>query len=132
MVNLDLYSCVGYSLELLAKSEYHKDFDMGAYLEEEVLPAIELGQARFYLTAEGIPTGFVTWAWLSETVRNEVHKTGRGLEQHEWQCGPHLFANDFVTPYGTIKHVVKDLATNLFPNEIATSLRRHPDGLYDG
>jgi len=68
----------------------------------------------------------VTWAWLSDEVRDDIHKSGRVLSKQEWKSGDNLFFNDFVTPYGHLKEVIRDLK-NLFPNEIATSLRRHQD-----
>lgn len=128
MQEIDLYASVGYAFELLARSEYHRRFSHGVYLEVEILPALRLGQARFYLTPEGIPTAMVTWAWLSEAVERDVHATGRALKADEWNCGDRLFCNDWLTPYGNLREIVHDITENVFPNAVATSLRRNPDG----
>ncbi len=128
MVTLDYYASVGYALELLAQSEYHRQFKLGDYFRVEVLPALWCGQTRFYLTSEGIPTAMVTWAWLSEEVERNVHATGHALNEDEWNCGKRLFFNDWITPYGNIREVVHDMTHNIFPDEVATSLRRNPDG----
>lgn len=125
---IDLYASVGYALELLARSDYHRRLPVGRYLAVEVMPALRSGQARFYLTPDGIPTAMVTWAWLSEAVEREVHATGRALTAHEWRCGERLFFNDWVTPYENIREVLHDMTHVVFPDEIATSLRRRPDG----
>jgi len=128
MVKIDLYTCVGFALELLSKSEYHRQHSLGDYFRTEILPAYGFGQFRFYVNDQGIPTGLVTWAWLSDEVQAEIHKTGRALQRSEWRSGENLFFNDFVTPYGTMKPVLRDFTKNVFPMEIATSLRRNADG----
>lgn len=128
MVKIDYYASVGYALELLAQSEYHRQFEVGEYFRIEILPAIWCGQIRFYLTSEGIPTAMATWAWLSEETERDVHATGRALNEDEWNCGKRLFFNDWITPYGNIREVLHDMTHNTFPNEVATSLRRNPDG----
>lgn len=128
MVNIDYYTSVGCALELLAQSEYHRQLKLGDYFRVEILAALWCGQTRFYLTNEGIPTAMVTWAWLSEDVERDVHETGRALTEHEWTCGDRLFFNDWITPYDNIREVLHDMAHNIFPNEVATSLRRNPDG----
>lgn len=128
MVNIDYFASNGYALELLAQSEYHSKHALGAYFRTEILPPLWANQARFYLTAEGMPTAMVTWAWLSEEVEADVHQTGRALSKDEWNCGGRLFFNDWITPYNNIREVVLDMRQNVFPNEVATSLRRNPDG----
>jgi len=128
MGNNHYYENIGFALELLAQSIYHKQKNISDYFRVEVLPAIWKNQARFYVTKDGIPRAMVTWAWLSEAIEEEVHATGRALALHEWECGNRLFFNDWVTPYGNIQEVLRDMTCNLFPNEIATSLRRNQDG----
>jgi len=125
---LDQYLCVGYAVELLAQSNYHKQFPMVAYVYEDILQPFELGQIRFYLDDNHAPTGFVTWAWLSTKIRDDVHESGRPLEDGEWQSGEHLYFNDFVAPYNNMKPIVQDVAKNVFPDQIGTSLRRNMDG----
>lgn len=128
MVNIDYYASNGYALELLAQSEYHKQHPLGDYFRTEILPALWANQARFYLTAEGLPTAMVTWAWLNAEVQADVHANGRALAHDEWNCGDRLFFNDWITPYDNIREVLHDMTHNVFPNEIATSLRRNSDG----
>ena len=128
MVNLDYYASTGFALELLAQSPYHKQHKVGDYFRTEILPALWANQARFYLTEEGIPTAMVTWAWLNEDVQKEVHETGRALAHDEWKCGDRLFFNDWITPYNNIREVLHDMTHNVFPDQVATSLRRNPNG----
>ena len=128
MVIPDLHACAGYALELLAQSAYHKRQPAGRYFRTEILPPLLAGQARFYLTGEGIPGAMATWAWLSEEVEREVHETGRALEHEEWRCGSRLFFNDWVAPCGHSREAQRDMARSVFPGEAATSIRRNPDG----
>lgn len=128
MVNIDHYASVGYALELLSQSEYHRQFPLGDYFRAEILPALWCGQARFYLTPEGVPTALVTWAWLSAEVERDVHATGRSLVRDEWNCGERHFFNDWITPYGNVREVMFDITHTVFPDMVATSLRRHHDG----
>lgn len=128
MVSIDYYTSAGYALELLALSKYHQQFELGNYFCTEILPPLFSNQARFYVTSEGLPTGMVTWAWLSEDIERDVHLTGRALGHEEWSRGDRLFFNDWITPYGNTREAVYDMTYNLFPNHVATSLRRRHDG----
>jgi cytolysin-activating lysine-acyltransferase len=128
MVSIDYFASVGYALELLAQSPYHRQHKLGDYFRAEVLPALWAGQCRFYVTQEGLPTAMVTWAWLSAEVEREIHASGRSLSRSEWACGDRLFFNDWITPYGNIREVAHDMTHNIFPDQIATSLRRNMDG----
>ena len=125
---VDFYAAAGYALNLLAWSKYHQHYEMVEYFCVEIMPAIERGQVRFYLTSEGIPQAMVTWAWLSNAVEHDVHAIGRALEPEEWDCGDRLFFNDWVTVDGNTRAIVRDMTHYVFPNELATSLRRRPDG----
>jgi cytolysin-activating lysine-acyltransferase len=128
MVNIDYFASVGYALELLAQSPYHRQHKLGDYFGTEVLPALWAGQCRFYVTQEGAPTAMVTWAWLSKDVEHDILASGRALSHREWTCGDRLFFNDWITPYGNIREVAHDMTHNIFPDQIATSLRRNMDG----
>lgn len=128
MSHIDYYTAVGYSLELLAQSEYHQQQKLGSYFDVEIIPPLLANQVRFYLTPEGIPTAMATWAWISEEIETEIHQTGRALAHDEWTGGDRLFCNDWITPYNNIREVVHDMTHNLFPNAEATSVRRKHDG----
>ena len=67
-MNIDYHTSVGFAVEMLAKSPYHRGFKIGDYLAIEILPALWANQVRFYLTDEGIPTAMLTWALLSDAI----------------------------------------------------------------
>jgi cytolysin-activating lysine-acyltransferase len=128
MVDIDAYAAAGFALELLAASPYHKQHPVGSYMRTEILPAFRRGQVRYYLSENNVPTGMVTWAWLSEEVERDVHASGRSLVDAEWQSGDRLFFNDFVAPYGNAKGVLHELTHTIFPDRCASSLQRNMDG----
>lgn len=128
MVNIDYYAANGFALELLAQSDYHKQFALGDFFRTEILPALWCGQVRFWIADNGLPTAMITWAWLPKSARDEIHLTGRSIARDEWQGGEHPFINDCVAPYGNMRSVASEIATVLFPDHIVSSLRRNPDG----
>lgn len=127
-MKIDFYTSVGFALELLAASNYHRRLRMGEFFCDAVLPPLSHYQAHFVLDGQGRPTAFVTWAWVSRDVEQDLHRSGRFLMPDEWQSGPHLFFNDWITPYGNAKQVVRYMTQQMFPDEEATSIRRNPDG----
>ncbi len=125
---MDHYAHAGYAVELLAQSDYHKRHDLSSYLQTEVFPAFWHRQYRFYFDDGQKPTALITWAWITEEVERDVHATGRALGQREWTGGDRIFFNDWITPYNNIREVMYDISHNVFPDVVATSLRRNPDG----
>lgn len=127
-MNIDYHTSVGFAVEMLAKSPYHRGFKIGDYLTIEVLPALWANQVRFYLTDEGIPTAMLTWALLSDEVEVELLETGRALNHDEWQSGKRVFINDLIAPYDNSKAIILDLVNNVFADHHVTSVRRDSEG----
>ena len=129
MTGIDPYIGAGYALELLTRSDYHRQMPVGDLIRSAIVPPLWYGQCRFYLSEDGRPTGMITWAWLSEEVERDVHATGRALTDEEWMSGDRLFFNDWITPSAAdMRFIIQDIGHNVFPDGVATSLRRNPDG----
>ena len=94
----ECYSGFGFAVELLAHSEYHRNFEMGAYLEIEVLPPLWCNQARYYLSHDGSPTAMVTWAWLSEAIHVQ-----NGMSVTKGQVLLEFDTTDAIVELGTIR-----------------------------
>lgn len=122
----DRRAAIGAAIEALAASPYHRQFHLDHYLKIEILPALRAGQARFYVHPDGRPWAMVTWARMSDAALQDVLNTGRCLRHAEWQSGPHLFFNDWITNGARVVPIVADLK-RFFPDTIATSLRRRQD-----
>jgi cytolysin-activating lysine-acyltransferase len=50
------------------------------------------------------------------------------FEYEEWSEGSHLFFNDWITKPTVFRTAMAHMTQTVFPNEIASSLRRNPDG----
>lgn len=120
---ITLAELIGMMFCLLVKSEYHRQFTLDFYMNREILPALDYQQFKIYLNDANHPKAFVTWAWLSDSVLAHAHKTGAALNPDVWQSGKNLFFNDWVAPYGDVRVLIKDLTDNIFPDEVATSVR---------
>ncbi|QPH53883.1 toxin-activating lysine-acyltransferase [Pontivivens ytuae] len=112
--------CMGYALELLARSQGHRSFPLGFYVRRHILPAFDHGQTRFFFDGSGMPRALVTWACLSEEVEWESQQTLRPLEFDEWNCGDRIVFNDWIVPYGNLEQVVADITTILAPESMAS------------
>ncbi len=126
---IDYYVALGLTLEVFAGSDYHCGFRPSRYFPVQVLAPLRLGQARFYLSTEGRPTGMVTWAWLSETEEAAVLESGGRLDHATtWNSGDRLFFYDWISERRTTLAMMKDLIHDVFARNNATSIRRADDG----
>lgn len=127
-MKLGTYRAIGCAVELLSNSTYHGGLPMAMYMNTEIYPPIIHRQCCFYFDEFGKPVALVTWAWLSAEIEREVLKSGRQLSQDDWCSGNNLFFNDWICPYKNVRSVVNDMRQNIFPDQIASSVRRNPDG----
>lgn len=118
---------LGMVIDLLALSPYHRAFPLAWYLETEILPPLDRGQARLYCDARGVAHGAVTWAWISSACLAKVERSGRSLRLAEWTSGTRLFFNDWLSFGLAFRPMMVDLTSRVFPDQVATSLRRNPD-----
>ncbi len=65
----------------------------------------------------------VTWAWLSAEVETAYVHNPRSLHPKAWKSGSRLWLLDLIAPYGDAKHIVSDLRTTIFANEVGRFLR---------
>ncbi|KJK22738.1 RTX toxin-activating protein C [Burkholderiaceae bacterium 16] len=79
-----------------------------ADLEWRVMPPLILEQAKLYMKGE-MPTAFVTWAYLSDTIAERFAKPPYHLAPGDWKSGDNLFLIDLIAPYGGAKDVLDDL-----------------------
>jgi cytolysin-activating lysine-acyltransferase len=118
---------LGMFIDLLARSQYHRAFPLAWYLKTEILPPLDRGQARLYCDPQGVAHGAVTWAWMSSACLAKVEQNGRSLRLAEWTNGTRLFFNDWLSFGSAFRPMMTDLTSRVFPDQVATSLRRNPD-----
>ena len=124
----DALTALGMVVYLLATSPYHKKFSLPSYLPIEIIPPIQCRQFYCFVDEQGNPVGLVTWAWLSKITQQNVHDYGRALLGNEWVQGSNLFFNDWIVDARVFRSVMGYMTKEIFPNEVASSLRRNQDG----
>ncbi|WP_159737633.1 toxin-activating lysine-acyltransferase [Vibrio atypicus] len=124
----NFYRNLGHCFHLLAHSNAHQKFNLAGYMDVEICPANWRGQLRVYENHHKQPVGFVTWAKVSKSTKQELIEDSRALYYHEWNNGDCLFFNDFVAPWGGVKEILSDLTSTVFPKEQAFSIGRDKKG----
>jgi cytolysin-activating lysine-acyltransferase len=99
----------GYATWLLGHSPSHRQLFIQD-LEWRVLPPIVLEQNKHILDSKvgGLPTAYVSWAFLSKEAEHTYHTTHR-LRPNDWRSGDSLWLVDFVTPFGGAGMLMEEL-----------------------
>lgn len=126
-MKMDLETSLGMCMWLMSQSDYHRHWDMATF-DAEITAAIISSQYRIYFDEQNNPIGLATWAWVSDECRKRLLKEQSGLRFDDWNSGEHLLFNDYIAPWGHAKAILKDLRTNVFPDETAFSVGRNSDG----
>lgn len=124
---MELSTSLGICLWLMSQSEYHKNWTLSA-VEAEIIAPILHGQVKIYFDDQENPVGVATWAWIGEEQKKRLLEDNGILEFDEWNGGELLLFNDYIAPWGHAKAILRDLRTQVFPNETAFSIGRNPDG----
>ena len=126
-MKMDLETSLGMCMRLMSQSDYHRNWDMATF-DAEITAAILNSQYQIYFDEQDNPIGLATWAWISDKCRQHLIEEQGALKFNDWKSGEHLLFNDYIAPWGHAKAILKDLRTNVFPDETAFSLGRNPDG----
>lgn len=117
-----LSTLIGEVTSLMMLSPVHRVLQVRD-IADIMLPALNLAQYRIYHTPDRKPIALVTWAYFSPEVE-AAYLGGKGmLSEAERKSGAILYLTDFIAPYGHAKQVVRDLRSQVFPNEVAKALR---------
>lgn len=117
-----LHLLIGEITALLMASPLHRGYQVRD-IADIILPAINLNQFRIYRDSKKQPIAFITWGKLSTAVEQRYLGGDAVLSEQDLASGEHLYFMDFIAPYGHAKRVVRDLRTNVFPNDCAMSVR---------
>lgn len=97
------HAILGEVVRLMLASKLHRGWPL-RLIELYVLPALHHQQFRLYRD-ETRAIGYVSWAWLSQTVEDRYLAGGYQLTLQDWKSGDLPWIVDFVVPYGHIKQV---------------------------
>lgn len=122
---------LGSIMHLMLNSPLHRRYTV-AELEERFIPSLLHNQFRYY-EIDGVPVGFVNWAWLDEATEEKYSSGQYELTLDEWTGGSSLWFPEFVAPFGHARTMVKDLRTNVHEKGTpAKALRISPEGELTG
>lgn len=96
-------------------SELHSCYTTN-YLISRIIKSIENNHFRYYSNEQGNPIAFCAWVYLSDITLNEILKTGRDIEEDEYNKGDKIFFTEILAPFGHINYIRKDLRVNVFSN----------------
>lgn len=121
-MNSAIYETVGQIVSLLSHSPMHRHFPVSD-VTDLILPPVLKGQYRLYKNEFGAAIALVCWGYFSDQARDKFLGCKDILSIEEWTSGPTVFVTDFIAPFGQAKSIVKDLKTNVFPNDVVYALR---------
>ncbi|NUA27140.1 toxin-activating lysine-acyltransferase [Cupriavidus basilensis] len=99
-----------------------------AELDWRIMPPLILEQAKLYMRGE-MPTGFVTWACLSDAVAERFAKPPHQLAPGDWKSGDKVFLVDLFAPYGGARDVLEDLKTTVLKGQALHQLVPEGEGM---
>jgi hemolysin-activating ACP:hemolysin acyltransferase len=102
---------LGLASWLMSMSKEHQYLPMSV-LEKRVLPAILLQQFRL-VQKDGTPVAFLTWATVSDELREKAESTDFALELTEWRSGDNFVIIDCVSPFGSADKLKSDFLSRM-------------------
>ena len=94
--SVDFYIQLGMATSLAYRAPAYAGLPL-AMIRARFMPAILLGQIEFFFDQKDMPTGLVTWAFLTDEVADRLHASmSRRLHISEWNEGLNLWVIDLV------------------------------------
>ncbi len=105
---------IGFICQLCTVSSVHANLPLQRIVGRLNSP-MTVGQYKIYFNDFFQCVGYLTWATLAPDVEKRL-LSGEDyhLQTCEWNEGASLWIMDMVFPYGSIRHVLKDLRDELF------------------
>jgi hemolysin-activating ACP:hemolysin acyltransferase len=122
------FQAIGVLATLLANSPTWRG-NLCGLVRTELTPAYRHGNLRIFFDLASVPTGFITWAWLSEeTERRIVGSLDDWLHISEWNEGPSLWVREFFLPPHLYAHGIDLAMRGLFPDTTYCKVMRQRRG----
>lgn len=99
---------LGQIFVLLAQSKLHRSWRV-IEIERYLIPALQHSQFRLYYDKNGIPFGYVSWAWLTKETEDRYLAGGYALQPTDWTGGDRPWIIDWIAPKGGTRFIIKDL-----------------------
>ncbi len=102
---------------LLYMQSSHRRYQFISDLEWLLMPPLISGQCKLFMKKE-YPTSFISWAFLNEEAEKRLFQNGGKLRPEDWNCGDKVWVIDIVAPFGGVEHMLHDLQTTEFPDQV--------------
>jgi cytolysin-activating lysine-acyltransferase len=113
---------VGDVLSIVALSDFHHHWKMHK-VKRVFVPPLQIGQFRIWYQ-DSRPTGFCSWAWVSDEILNKLQKENYLMQPQDWKSGSNLWFAEFVAPYGNARQMVKDMRRFIL-NQYGENIKGH-------
>jgi cytolysin-activating lysine-acyltransferase len=134
---LSYYEALGMIASLTMQVELYRNWFIYD-IDEMLVAAVLCRQYKIYLSDEGVPIAFVTWAILNDEDHLKMLTDGsypdlfansKQPDLSKWTNGSHLWFMDMVVLNKAAGNIVRDLQKNHFMDyKIAHAIRRKSDG----
>lgn len=100
---------IGYVTWLCSQSQGHRQLFIQD-MEWRLFPPILLAQYKLRIDDKvgGLPTGYASWAFLSEEIEGSYRMTHK-LRPGDWRSGDRLWLVDFIAPFGGAAALLEEL-----------------------
>lgn len=114
----------GCAMLLYAKSNLHAAWSI-AMASNYVLPALKAKQFLILKSEDGMPLGYVSWAFLDIEREAKYLHNPHSLSFDDWNSGDRLWFMDCVSPASHVitQMLLNHLRVNIFPTRVARALR---------
>ncbi|NSX56903.1 toxin-activating lysine-acyltransferase [Parasulfitobacter algicola] len=97
---------LGLASWLMSMSKAHRDLPIST-LDERILPAILLKQFKL-IKKETMPVAFLSWAMVSDEVKERMSKPDARIDLTEWRSGDNLILVECISPFAPAEKIKKD------------------------
>ena len=95
----------------MSMSKEHRDLPYST-LDHKILPAVLLKQFKI-IEKGNVPIAFVTWASVSDAVKEKLTNTDERLSLAEWRSGKNLIITECISPYAPADKLKADFFARL-------------------
>ena len=112
---VNLAPLLGAATALMMESPLHQHLFISD-MKWLLLPPLQLQQFRIF-RKEGVPIGFISWAFLDEEAEERMLTGQIRLRPNEWNNGERLWLIDIVSPFGLYDDLIETVKREIFPGK---------------
>jgi len=104
----------GFALQISSMHARRQEWSVGR-LSSLILPAVYHEKIRFFFNHDGMPIGYIVWAFPSPEIQNLLfHEPNYILHESEWDEDGQLLILDFVAQPENIFSILSELRRSTF------------------